>query len=511
MAAEYIVMLDVDAIQSWLFASVRLSEIAGASQLLVEFDDDIAGLAARYGGDALSTTGGAAVVVFADDAKAKQFIQEVRVEFRRRAVTGWLSAAGPIKFNGSPSFRNAREEAARALEQEKRLGHPHDEPADLPFARRCQSCGAEPATTSREINGEVEWLGHACTAKRSARHRTSWLNRLELRDRAVAKPARDFDELTGHADPEGRGSLAVVVADGNSIGERLRKLDRTEHRDFSRALDNALRAALSAAACRVLESWQGSVLPLEVLFCGGDDTVVACRGDLGLPFAQTLVETFYTRAAAFPILSCHGGPLSLSAAIAITNPTFPFLVAHDIADQLLRHAKREARLRGFVEGVIDFVRITESFADAGAVLRDRRFADDAGEKEIRLTARPFRAVKRGPRSLGGYQEACRRLRTNGFPRNKLFALRERASAAQLCGAPNSPVYPLDVGEAVARLNGFLGDWRRRVRRQPAANKTWDDVCQLLGADGNALVEVKKDAEWCLPFGDLAEGLDLWGA
>ncbi|MGH2668502.1 MAG: Cas10/Cmr2 second palm domain-containing protein, partial [bacterium] len=370
----------------------------------------------------------------------------------------------------------------------------------------------EPARRLVVVGNDERWLGAACARREEARDRGAWFEGMEGAGGGPFALAKDFDDLAGTAGTGHRGEIAIVAADVNGVGERLRKLGtEVAYRRFSEGLQRAVKGACDEALREVIGT--ARKLPVELLYAGGDDLLVACQGRLALPFAKRVVFRFVQLAKAAPKPSTSndhwtgGDGLGMSAVAVCFGAGFPFRVAHDIASRLLSDAKREARANGWEEGAVDFVRVTEAYGDPDAILADRFLVSESGKVSLHLTARPFRAAPEGERSLGGFETACKKL-SQGFPRSKLFDLCERCSASVYV-RPVERVDERKVEHAIKQLNGFLDYWCDRLRRDPVAEGMWKDACQHLVVPSETVLW-SSEGVCRTPASDFAEGIDLWG-
>lgn len=157
--------------------------------------------------------------------------------------------------------------------------------------------------------------------------------------------------------------LAVVHADGNGLGAVFVNFDKYVQTDanaasvlqrnrayidqlraFSLALDEctlgAFRAALSQLGVSREKRLANPKLPIVPLVLGGDDLTVVCDGQQALKFTVAFLENFeqetrkhhdITRILPDGVTSCAG--------VAIIKPHFPFFAAYELAEQLLKSAK----------------------------------------------------------------------------------------------------------------------------------------------------------------------------
>ncbi|MCB9610307.1 MAG: hypothetical protein H6716_27210 [Polyangiaceae bacterium] len=496
MAESWLVMCDVDGVQAWLMRSVHLREIAGASQMLVAFDEGLGALAT--GGTVLFVGGGTALVRFSDETQASEFRGALPNALEEATVNATLSVSDPIRV-GEGGFGAAMAELVGDLERKKRVGQDRGELFDFCHAVRCQGCALEPAVTAGavKVGDDPRRLGAACLARHNARQRKGWLEWMgqHCDSWKNVNPATDASALAGDAD------LALVLADVNGVGDRLAALGtEEEYEAFSKGLADALRQALvsSIAAEVPTKDIKNGSIPVEVLYAGGDDLLIACRGDLAMPLVTTLAKEFAARAGKEAAWT-GGQPLGISFGVTITGSKFPFRIAHTIAAGLLSHAKRVARAEGWVEGAVDWAVVTETWGSPEAILADRVL--ETSSESLFLTGRPYRVSGKGPRALCSFREACGDVASD-FPRNKLYDLRRWCSAGQLRrDGAHSP------SEAKERLDDAILAFTRSVRRDPQTEAGWSSACGKL--------EVGESGYWTsgttirTPVGDLADGLALW--
>jgi hypothetical protein len=550
LARSWLVLTDVDAIQSYLFASVRLAMIAGASQLVAEFDGKVNALAEKkYRGEVLVHAGGIGAALFFTEEDAKGFAAEVEKEFREWSVSGHLTASVPERLGTDPKAEDAVAKAKAALRRRKNEGFAPGEVLTNPLAVRCGSCGREPAVVSRPVatprGDEPRLLGESCARKldrrnegtKDRRRQETWLDLLRAPDPGhpdedwsdldVRHLASDFDKLAGD------GDLGLVVADGDGIGRLLDQLDpRTQWRTFSQGLEGlfqhslrrALRVVLGPCRTRVLNREQP--LPVQVLFRGGDDIVVACRGDLALPLAAELVLSV-SGATDWSWTGPEPKRVGLSAGVVVTRVGFPFRTAHRIAEGLLREAKRTAQeegWRGHGHGAIDYAVISESFADLDVILAQRFVSTPDRPRAIALTGRPYRAASSGRRSIGSLRDAAIHLAEAGFPRSRLFDLR-RELTAEVFGAGDRPLSEAhDTEPALDHFRAWLSVWTDRTCRNPEIRHAWENTRTVLGVEDGGWFNQDADEEAAMaagardperetnartPLGDLAEAMMLW--
>lgn len=177
--------------------------------------------------------------------------------------------------------------------------------------------------------------------------------------------------------------VAVIHIDGNGVGAIMLNLDQAMQRvapeDFktatgcerkdsdatrcfvlavSQRLDQAVTAAFAQAWADVAR-WASTspadpaaglqVAPVVPVILGGDDVTVITSGDYALPFAASFLKHFEQNTGADVLLrhlhavgqeSVTGpGPMTAAAGVAIVRRNFPFHVAYDLAERLVKRAK----------------------------------------------------------------------------------------------------------------------------------------------------------------------------
>lgn len=194
---------------------------------------------------------------------------------------------------------------------------------------------------------------------------------------------KDFEDFSGSDES---GYMAIVHADGNRMGRRIKKLAKkygaAHHnqayvdalRRFSESARQAAITALTITVQQLIESrqvndkgqyfWQRrnapmgselpkviqrvhrdkesdeqiSVIPFRALVMGGDDVTFVCHGRLGLAMAQQYLHNYGEQE-----LADDEGKAVGRAGIAIVNTHFPFAVGYALASDLASSAKEQGK------------------------------------------------------------------------------------------------------------------------------------------------------------------------
>ncbi len=281
----------------------------------------------------------------------------------------------------------------------------------LPVVAECSTSGLPAARLYRTPDNEKEPISAVSFAKREASEESLTRMGLILREdhRKFAKNV-NFLEKTFQ---EQLKWLAIVHADGNGLGQIFREFEKyvTNNRDyvdklrrFSLALDlctqEAFKEAL-AAFCEV--NHQTNLLPIVPLVLGGDDLTVICDGECALDFTHKFLTAFEEATNRKDILdgiipeiaqqAINSDRLSACAGVAIIKPHFPFAVGYELAESLLKSAKETKRKvkdrethKPLACSALDFHIVYDS---SGVELRKIRQRLELPEEQVKLYKRPF--------------------------------------------------------------------------------------------------------------------------
>jgi|GEM_PF-4905898 len=364
---------DVRGIQGYIFSSPRLLEMRGASALIDFFDRKaVPALVADAGGKTIFSGGGNFLAKLEGERaeeKATLLIDRTRHAFLDLVGTADLTV---VKHASEAGFAVSYEELTAKMRAAKRSPSGVEALASMPFLKRCESCGREaadkPVPRPRAPEGtEPHWVGPVCWRKRRIHARLQEAHKHPASGRArwsvfglpgelevppvtealgQASLPSDFQELTRDED------LAIMVADGNGLGEWLEDRDEDGFRKLSTAIDETLRESLDSAT---EAAFGGEPKPnLQVLICGGDDLVVALPARRALPFVRELLASFRIEDPDGPERTA-----GISAGLVFCRTGFPFRRAHDLAGELVGRAKERCRREG-LGGAVDFHRILGS-------------------------------------------------------------------------------------------------------------------------------------------------------
>jgi len=347
MDAYYLVLLETSGNQPFIFATNKLKENVGASQLIYE-------CGTRYVLEAVKEKGGPDLwdensatlrdnladtsqnphlekqpwrkieVITATSGKALLLVKDPNVgrELVQRATTTALRRAPGVDLFGvvSTGFSFEEDPASASLPATMKALHgEHERLCDrlpgsearflrVPVIAPCDTSGwpatAVAKTKERQTVGRGDVVFQASGTRSKRRAAPAGWNRFNtlLKDRLM-----DLDALQDHFESSGRTPWAAVIhSDGNNLGrlfsdfhhwvvsgdEGFTRSYLTQLQHFSLALEECGEIAFREALLECIPGTGEEKLPVVPLVVGGDDLTVYCDGALALPLAEAYLRCF---------------------------------------------------------------------------------------------------------------------------------------------------------------------------------------------------------------------------
>lgn len=507
---QHLVLFDADRIKEYVFATGRLKEIRGASQL-VRCGTDSETLQRQLKlrpEQIIFAEGGSGLLEAESKEAAADLCRRLAANYREITKGATLTAVA-TPYNET-DFAAAIQHAARQLQLAKEMHQECWQSSHTPFTELCASCGAYPAISLYPVTtATTERLCRRCHAKRhcsdSLRTRsqnpgddifldeTAWggqflaeLSSEEFPRWENARLPENLSKLAELAHPN--NYLAFLYADGNGLGQLVQQQkSKAGYQALSRRISTALRQALWYALKTHFPRPRGheqQQVPFEVIALGGDDLILVTVADQALSLAVTLGRLFEQFSRSAP--TADDG-LTLSLGVVIAHPGQPILNLEQQARKLLRSAKREYPGQAAIDFHIVSTPILNDLDQIRAAAYTMR--PNAGT-QIHLTRRPFTLCEMEQLldhvwacKEGGEQEA--------IPRNKLHTLYQA----------------LFAGEEAAEQEAFF----LRSRLNPAQQRKVDAFFAAFGiqmhtkaVNAPRLPWGRKNGDLFTPFGDLVE-------
>ena len=202
--------------------------------------------------------------------------------------------------------------------------------------------------------------------------------------------------------------IGIVHVDGNGLGaifQSFRKYLPEKKSDgpsefrhyidslrrFSIAIDRCTRKAARAGIDCV---WRGGKkIPFIPIVLGGDDLTIVCDGAKAVDFTVAFLHAFEEETLAdCEVMRITKAGLSACAGVAIVKPHFPFHRAYELAEGLIREAKRVKKIAAVSENPIQYSAFDFQvlFDTSGGDLEPiRARMTSHGQPDVRLAFRPY--------------------------------------------------------------------------------------------------------------------------
>ena len=379
-------LFEAKSIQSYIFATNRLKEIVGASELIESIASDTGLLMTTVKSLSLKLTfsrrGGGAFYAFGDEQNISTLKTVWSLLIRQYAPDLEFSHAYATGSNENNAFEKANKLLLLDQNNPKcRL------PSAGTFAKRCQRTG-DVATDIIYKGGESETIDAMTHRKLDFKNSNHLAKRFDKQSNNDNWPINLTPE-EGEASknfPFIQGSqVALVHADGNGLGQLFKYLTDAVEKEtlpadafievfqqFSKAISTATENAAQEAVDSVLKPhMKNNLYPARPIVLGGDDLTIIVRADLAIPFTQAFLVAFkQCSEKAFQSLQQYNIPnlpkrLTACAGVVYAKASQPFYLMHDLAEGLCTHAKTKAKAQGFDEtpSTVSFYRVTTSLTE----------------------------------------------------------------------------------------------------------------------------------------------------
>lgn len=471
---SFVIVIDTPSIKKYVFGTDSLNEVRGASARLDHLNRVEMKRCLR---DYLTPHGVQVEPIYANGGSAQFLVHECDAPTARAACTSMVQyiheqTGGEVRvvygiapMKDKASYSEAVQRAHFQLRAQREFATCHRSTPLIPTMMECESTSHLPAHIEYQDADSIKRLSQASHGKarqgRVASRSRLWADWVKsLAGKGGPWAARRHwhklrcKSLTDIGDfSEWGGYIGVVYADGNSMGKIIQAMNRQEtFRQFSQIVDKSIQEACFAALSQVSHKEVADVqkalkdcrpfgyLPADILLLGGDDLLVAVPADRALNFALIVTETFErltrekidalqdkeTRQFFRDRLGDQGFTISCGVAIAKSN--YPFYLLLDLAEQLLKNAKRkdshysQSKTEG--DARIDFHVVAGANSYALEQVRKDSYQVETGGTTPR-TLRPLSCPQ-----LKLLQESVQKLEHAQFPHSKLHALYEAALATE---------------------------------------------------------------------------------
>lgn len=269
---------------------------------------------------------------------------------------------------------------------------------DLPMLATCARCRVDPTVATIDIHEEQNVPVCAdCEARYTDRYRRPGLwhehvpvgaetDLLQALSRTPRQVVQHFTELAALGEEDGnRNHLATVHIDGNGLGALFDHIARHGDGDLKAPVSARVSAATRAALVEATRTILGSshTVPVIPHLVGGDDVLVSVVADQAWRFVTTYLEAFADQMRGIDGLAGllpDGQRVTASAGLVFAHAKFPFRRSVELAEVLLKKAKKDHKGRDAAVGWLDVTRdgeqpprhratwTTQELADLGPAL-----------------------------------------------------------------------------------------------------------------------------------------------
>jgi len=362
-----LVLLETTGNQAYIFATNKLRENVGASELTARVGTRFVLEAVRSAGgriphndrdpqafpaisesnpvEVILAVSGKALLLVRDADLGRQIVRAVTLNALKEApgleVRGVVSREFDVERDALHPLIG---EVHRQFEVVRsRLPGPAARFQRLPIIAECASSGL-PAAKYDESGRESGPRSAVTRAKRAAAQ--DGLDRI----RNVVGERFRLPRSTTEIEDLGCDWFAIVHADGNGLGQVFldfqNRAAATGNRDYIeklRSFSLALDECTEKAFCQALTVIRPrrDITPIVPLVLGGDDLTVVCDGRQALQFTKKFIDGFEVETRQHPAINAilKNGVTSC-AGVAIVKPHFPFFAGYQLAEELLKSAKK---------------------------------------------------------------------------------------------------------------------------------------------------------------------------
>jgi hypothetical protein len=420
----YAVLLDTESIQQYIYSSNRLKDNLGASHLVKNiylkplisslaevfegedfakhyekwlekcqkwlkdpkrieiFEDDQCQVEVGYIG------GGNALLFFREEIRANEFMKKWSLNLLLN-YPGLQTAAAVRElpadyFNSTDAFKNSKGTLFKSLAENKSFYHPTTVIPKHGITADCRDSGFSADVYKEMADDDSRYISVVAERKKDAAEQAA----KEINEQYKALLGNEYT-FTSRLDQLGQISgdsyLAVVHIDGNSMAKRFQDTpDLPSLRELSASVQKATEEAFTKLLEHIIKDQMpileknGSgfaiardggkkVIPLRYIVLGGDDITFVTDGRLGVYFAEKFIEYFTG------VKVADDKSIAACAGVAIVKTKYPFFRAYELAEELCKNAKKEARKHGVETSWLDFHIAYGGFSGTLETIRKKHF------------------------------------------------------------------------------------------------------------------------------------------
>lgn len=409
---KYLYGASVQGIQEFIFKTNKLKEIVGASEIVEQICTEDFFHEAKIGKDdknlILSAAGNIKYVFEEKDKANLENLVRNFPKFVMLKAPGILISQAVIQITDN-NVAEAMTNLEIALKQQRNKVPMPIETGFMCIERARRTGGNGIKFQDNEVIDEATKSKH--NAAESIKLFQKLLGGIKFKeDQDLAFDITDITK-TGH-----NKWIAVVHADGNGLGNIIQNLGEIltksdKFYDFSKAIEEATKAALQTAFVNIIEkdkidfhlneqnSNKKYRYPIRPIIIGGDDVTYIIRADLALQFTETYLKEFEINTRKnFKEIGDYEqlkNGLTACAGIAFVKESYPLHYALDLAEQLTKDAKKFVKSEDMPKkgelpfSSLSFHKVMDSFVEPLKEMKERTKIAKVGINEIKYDFGPY--------------------------------------------------------------------------------------------------------------------------
>jgi len=463
---KYLFRFEIKGIQSFIFSSNKLKEIAGGSAIVDNlFHEKNFEQFGVDGSWVKQCAAGSATIVFPSKDHLAAFVEDFPM-YVDSVAPGTELVYAWLPYEETVADFDPQLDALKVKLGENRNKRIVQLPELNPFIARSGQTGGGLMHSFQSI-GQLD-------RSTKLKYEAGRNHRSELEETLLDEEWRSLYKLDvdGKQLEQSDSTIAVIHIDGNDIGLRVSQCKSLRaYERFSQTLTTITKEAAKYAINQVADSIQrlvsdevlaySPVLPIRPILVGGDDVTMMMDAKFALQFVQDYVIKFRELSSSPSHVEALFGSMEASAGVAFVKPKSPFAANYHLSEALCSYAKNILRSRGTITSpkgelqnvtpsAVAFHRVTTTaYPDwDGTILPTELTVKDVHSEVVkRLTASPYLL---GEQSIDGF-----------YKLSDLFALSDAF---------------VSRGEEVSLPRGPFREWARVVQKDTAlAKRRWSRI------------------------------------
>lgn len=487
-----IVLWEISKKQNYIFKGNKLKESIGASFIVKKLTEDFEGYGLKEDGFVIKG-GGSTLYIFDSSDLADEFIESYSLDVAKTYPGIELfMVKEQIDFQRD-DIKSAIKNAYTRLEKKKSMREGYFCQAGFGIERDCESTGL-PASTSYNEDGTIKYISREADIKRdiAKRNQSNYFN--DLLPSGYGFPI-DIEKIVLENE---KNYISVVHIDGNSMGKKLRSIEKNINKradesqyefnkryvsalkSFSNTTEEAYKNAFKAMVKRLAEyvderekSEGEKIIPVRPLIMAGDDVTFICNSYVSVEASRIFLEELGKRSLRIGEVDLGG--FYACAGISTVKKGYPFSKAYAMAEELCQISKSLLLEKGYENtSALDF---HISQGDINKSITEIRKDEYIAKDGMNLTFKPFILDKNQSwKNYYNFLEALENIhvsiKKDLIPRSKVKELRDVFKNGFEATKLYFKFYKINPEQTLRTLSGTNGEF---------CFNRYDNTCMYLDA------------------------------